>query len=222
MRGWLRPAAEADYLPTPLASAPPGSTKPPVLLIPGVYETWQIVLPLADLARQLGHPVHVVTALGNNVKTVAASAQLVSDYVEAHDLRDVTILAHSKGGLIGKYLMLRHDPGGRIQRMAAVSTPFSGSRYARFVPLPSIRAFSPRDATTVMLLANLEVNTRITSLYGVFDPHIPGGSELSGAVNLKLDVAGHFRILGSPLLHAELKRILTEPTALPTAPDTGL
>ncbi|MCU1406481.1 MAG: hypothetical protein JWQ43_2784, partial [Glaciihabitans sp.] len=41
-------------------------------------------------------------------------------------------------------------------------------------------------------------------------------------VNLKLDVAGHFRILGSPLLHAELKRILTEPTALPTAPDTGL
>ena len=201
--GWLSPAKVADY-----RDGLPG--RDPVLLIPGVYETWQIVRPLADLARAAGRPVHVITALGNNVFSVTESARIVAEYVEANDLRNVTILAHSKGGLIGKYLMLRHDPEGRIQQMAAVSTPFSGSRYARFVPVPSIRAFSPRDATTMMLLANLEINTRITSLYGVFDPHIPGGSELAGATNKKLDVAGHFRILASPLLHTELNSILNE------------
>jgi triacylglycerol lipase len=203
LRGWFSPAHAEDY-----REGTDGAG--PVVLLPGVWETWQIVKPLADLARAHGRPVHVVTALKNNVFTVADSARIVAEYLDEHDLRNVTILAHSKGGLIGKYLMLRHDPAGRIHRMAAVASPFSGSRYARFVPLPSIRAFSPRDATTVMLLANLEVNARITSLYGVFDPHIPGGSELSGATNTKLDVAGHFRILGSRPLAAELDAFLEE------------
>ena len=189
VRGALVRVDPARYL---LADA----MKPPIVVLPGIYETWQFLRPLADQLSEAGHPVHVVAGLGRNARTVAASAPIVADYLREHDLRDVTILAHSKGGLIGKYLMLRCDPEGRVARMVAIATPFSGSVYARLMLLPSLRAFSPRNATTLMLAASRGVNSRITSIYGSFDPHIPAGSELSGATNIRLDVAGHFRIIG--------------------------
>ncbi len=172
----------------------------PVLLLPGVYETWQFMRPIADRMHRRGHPVHVVTGLGRNRGSVDASAALVSDYLEEHDLRDVVIVAHSKGGLIGKFVMLRHDPQGRVASMVAVSTPFSGSRYARYLPIRSLRAFSPKDAITLMLAENEDVNARIVSVFGPFDPHIPGGSSLPGARNVLLDSSGHFRVLRSAQL----------------------
>jgi hypothetical protein len=167
----------------------------PVLLIPGIWETWRFLLAVARHLHDAGHPVHVLPALKRNGAPVAASAEIVRDYLARHDLRHVVVVAHSKGGLIGKYAMLLQDPEHRIDRMVAVATPFNGSIYAPYTVLPSLRAFSPKDATTVLLGKNLSVNARITSIYGEFDPHIPGGSNLPGATNMQLPVAGHFRIL---------------------------
>lgn len=180
----------------------------PVLLLPGVYETWQFMRPIAERMHDRGHPVHVVTGLGRNRHGVDAGAALVSAYLEEHDLRDVVIVAHSKGGLIGKFVMLRHDPEGRVATMVAVSTPFSGSAYARYIPIRSIRAFSPRDGITLMLAANEAVNAKIVSVFGLFDPHIPGGSRLPGARNVQLDSSGHFRVLQSPQLLGLIDEVL--------------
>jgi pimeloyl-ACP methyl ester carboxylesterase len=51
-----------------------------------------------------------------------------------------------------------------------------------------------------MLGEQLDVNSRITSIWGAFDPHIPGGSRLEGANNVVLRTSGHFRILRQPEL----------------------
>lgn len=168
----------------------------PVLLLPGVYERWQFMRPVADLLHALGHPVHVVTRLRWNTAPVVASAELVAAYLEEHYLREVIVVAHSKGGLIGKYTMTHLDPEERIDRMVAVATPFGGSVYARLFLLPAVRAFSPSNRTLRLLGEELRVNHRITSIWGEFDPHIPGGSSLEGATNVELPVSGHFRILG--------------------------
>lgn len=178
----------------------PSRTRQPVLLIPGVYERWQFLRPLADALAERGHPIHVLPGLGWNTRTVTASADVVRDYLQGRDLSDVLLVAHSKGGLIGKHAMLHQDPEGRIDRMIAVATPFAGSVYARLFLVPSIRAFSPRDRTLRMLAEQLEVNARITSIWGAFDPHIPGGSRLDGATNVLLGTSGHFRILRQPEL----------------------
>ena len=180
----------------------------PVLLIPGIWETWRFLLAVARHLHAAGHPVHVLPSLKRNGAPVAASAAIVRDYLAEQDLRHVVIVAHSKGGLIGKYAMLRQDPEHRIDRMVAVATPFNGSIYAPYTVLPSLRAFSPADATTVLLGKNLSVNARITSLYGEFDPHIPGGSNLPGATNQQLPVAGHFRILRLAVLAEPLDEAL--------------
>jgi triacylglycerol lipase len=198
----------------------PDLTGRPVLLIPGIYETWQFLRPVAELLRDRGHPVHVVTGLGWNTSTIRDSADLVAAYLEEQDLRDVVVVAHSKGGLIGKYTMLRKDPEGRIAAMIAIATPFAGSIYARYALTRSIRDFSPADTTLRMLGEQLDVNRRITSIIPSFDPHIPGGSRLDGAVNVPLRAAGHFRIFGTrELLDAVDRAVQSAPTGQPSRPD---
>lgn len=174
--------------------------KVPVILLPGIYEPWQFMHPVASHLHAAGHPVHAVTALGYNRGSVSAMAELVAQYLRERNLTDVVLVAHSKGGLIGKYVMTLPESAPRVRQLIAVNSPFSGSVYAMFALLPSLRAFSPRNRTLNALRANLAVNSRITSIYGTFDPHIPGGSELVGATNVQLDVMGHFRILGDKRL----------------------
>lgn len=190
---------------------PEGRAAAPVLLLPGVWETWRFLRPTVRRLHDAGHPVHVLDDLGRNSGTVAEAAQVVERHLLAHDLRGVVIVAHSKGGLIGAYAMAFADPDSRIDRMVAISTPFSGSRYARFLPLPSLHAFSPRDRTIRLLATQRWLAPRITSIWAAFDPHIPGGSALPGAVNVRLPVVGHFRILGTPELARALDAALQPP-----------
>lgn len=170
----------------------------PVVIIPGIWETWAFLRPLIERVHEAGHPVHVLSSLRRNGRPVEATAVDVAAYITAHDLSGVVVVAHSKGGLIGKYVMALLDDTQRIDRMVAVCSPFSGSRYALWMVLPSLRAFSPRNATTVLLARNEAVNRRIVSIFGEFDPHIPEGSRLPGAENVCLAAGGHFRILSHP------------------------
>jgi hypothetical protein len=59
-----------------------------------------------------------------------------------------------------------------------------------------LRWFRAVDPVVAALIRDVETNRRITSIYGVFDTMIPGGSELPGATNVRLPVGGHFAILG--------------------------
>lgn len=170
----------------------------PVLLLPGVYEPWTFLRPLADVLHAAGHAVHVLPGLGYNHRPIPETARAVGAYLTEHDLRDVVVVAHSKGGLVGKRVMLSEDPDGRVRAMVTVNTPFAGSVYARLVPVRAVRAFVPTDATLVALAAERTVDARITSVGSVFDPHVPAGSVLDGAVNLTLPTPGHFRVLTDP------------------------
>lgn len=179
--------------------APREPRPPAVVLLPGVYESWTFLRPAARALWTHGHPVHVLPTLGHNRGPVPAAAELLGRYLRDAGLDGVVLVAHSKGGLIGKLAMMRHDPEGRIRGLVAVATPFAGSVYARWVPLPAVRAFAPSDATLGLLAAERAVNARIVSVYPRFDPHIPGGSALDGAAaNVELATPGHFRVLADP------------------------
>ena len=188
-----------------------GGTRRPVLLLPGVYETWHFLEAVGEHLGALGHPVHVVPTFGRNLRPIAEMAALAGDYLEANDLTDIAIVAHSKGGLIGKTLMLGTSHGSRIASMVAITTPFAGSDYAHLVPIRTLREFVPTHDTIVSLASNAEVNARITSIYSSWDPIIPNGSVLEGAVNIELPVTGHFRILNRPDLLAAVERAVSTP-----------
>lgn len=206
LRSWILDYAYAGFRqvgafrdPTQSASLLTGE-RPPVLILPGIFETWQFMGPLIRHLHDRGHPVHVVSTLGRNRGTVGDAVRIVADYLDLQNLRGVTIVAHSKGGLIGKLLMM--SDRRRVSRMVAINCPFSGSSLARFTVIPSLRAFSPRDVTIRLLVEEDSVNERITSIFASFDPHIPSGSYLAGATNIRLPLEGHFRPLGDPRLLA--------------------
>jgi hypothetical protein len=180
-------------------------SKTPVLLLPGVYETWHFLEAVGRRMHDLGHPVHVVPGFGRNLRPIATMAQLAIEYLVERDLTDVTIVAHSKGGLIGKTVMISEDAGPRIRSMIAINSPFSGSDYAHLLPLRTLREFVPTHETIVALTRTDEVNHRITSLYSSWDPIIPNGSVLEGATNIELPTSGHFRILDRPDLLAVIE-----------------
>ena len=179
----------------------------PILVIPGVYESWKFLAPLIAELHAKGHPVHAVPALKMNVKPVPDSAAIVSAFLESEDLRNVTILAHSKGGLIGKHVMASSAGSARVKGMVAVATPFAGSIYAKYMLAPSLRIFSPRDANLRALAAEEDSNARIVSVFGAFDPHIPARSALGGAKNVELPTGGHFRILAKPQVLEEVEEL---------------
>ena len=177
----------------------------PVVLLPGVYETWRFLQPLATALHERGHPVHVIDLLRRNRRPVMEMAAHVSAYVRRQNLADLVLVAHSKGGLIGKQVMIG-PAGDRVRGMVAVATPFGGSRYARVMLSPSLRAFSPADPTILALARQRDANARITSIAARFDPHIPEGSILPGARNVVLDTGGHFRVLAHPDVLSEIER----------------
>ncbi|WP_125778341.1 esterase/lipase family protein [Antribacter gilvus] len=173
----------------------------PVVLLPGIYETWEFLSPVAAELARAGHPVHVVRGLGYNRRPVLEGADLTVAYLEETGLDGVVLVAHSKGGLIGKHVMLS-PVGERVAGMVAIATPFAGSRWARYLVGRALRSFEPNDPVLLALAGELLVNERITAVYPTFDPHIPETGHLVGATNIELPLSGHFRPLGDPVLVA--------------------
>ena len=177
---------------------PATGPKAPILLIPGVYESWRFMQPVAEHLFRAGHPVHVLDKLGYNTGAIPTMAEVVREYLEQLDLTEVIVVAHSKGGLIAKSALVEAETFRRVRRVIALNTPFAGSRYANLFLIRSVRMFVPNGQVIRALQANLVVNRIISSLYSVFDPHIPETSHLEGAENIVLPAIGHFRPISVP------------------------
>lgn len=178
----------------------------PIVLIPGIYENWRFMKPVADFLFENGHPIHVVSGLGYNTGDVETAALAVTAYIKERQLSECIIVAHSKGGLIGKLVMMGSE--ATVLGMVALNTPFVGSRYASFIPLKSLKMFRPQSSILSLLTKNTIINKRIVSVYGLFDPHIPKGSYLEGATNIQLSTRGHFKIMGNKHVHQAILKAI--------------
>jgi len=182
-------------VPPAFSTGDPG--KPTIVLIPGVYERWSFLRPIAERLNAAGYPISVVHGLGYNRRPIVETSERLAralSLVSANPAGRL-IVAHSKGGLVGKHMLVSSSEDLHLLGLVAVCTPFAGSRYARYTLTQTLRAFIPTHETIVSLGSNSTVNARIVSIFGGFDPHVPDGSVLVGATNVKLPVDGHFRIL---------------------------
>lgn len=181
----------------------------PVLVLPGVFESWRFVRPLIQSLHQQGHPAFVIEELGANRLPIAGGAALVLDTLRHKDLSDVTVVAHSKGGLVGKLAMLRDDEQ-RISAMVTICTPFAGSSRAQLLALAGTAEMLP-DAPLIRSLAEQhQVDHRITTVSVRYDQHVPEGTTLAGAHNLTLPISGHFRATAHPATIAVVAAALTD------------
>lgn len=171
--------------------------KKPVILIPGVFSKWQFLKVVADPLSLLGHPVYAIDHLGYNTKEIHQAAKLIWELIEEKNLKHVVVVAHSKGGLIGKHLLAFHNQEERIEKVIAIATPFGGSTLAGRMPHSAFKELAPESKSIKTLSEKKEVNHRIVSIFGVFDNHVWPESScyLEGAKNIQVDVHGHHKIL---------------------------
>src|SRR3989344_9273957 len=134
--------------------------KVPIIILPGLFNQWMFLKPIADIISVLGHPVYVVPKLGSNVMNVPASAKIVREIIEENNLKNVIILAHSKGGIISKYILVNDDPYKKIKGVISIATPFHGSPGAKFIPHRSIKELSPKSKIILDLKNHPEVNSK--------------------------------------------------------------
>jgi len=171
--------------------------RPTIILIPGVHGIWQMLKDIADRISLLGCSVYVAEKLGYNTKAVDFSAKLIRKLIEEKNLNNIIIVAHSKGGLIAKYLLAFENQDKRIKKVIAIATPFHGSQLAEFVPAKEYEELRPESPMIKKLNSQRAVNKKIISIFGTFDNHVwPTEScRLSGAKNIQVDIFGHHKIL---------------------------
>ncbi len=150
-----------------------------------------------DLISLKGYPVYIVPSLGHNFTDIAKSARLVGEVIDKNNLTNIIIVGHSKGGLIGKYLLLDEKYDNAIKVIIAIATPFAGGKLAKLVPHKSYRELSPNSKLLKKLQENNSANSKIVSIFPQFDPLIwsKESSYLEGAKNIELDKKGHDAII---------------------------
>lgn len=171
--------------------------KVPVVIIPGILGKWSFMKRIADTISHLGHPVYVVPNLGYNLYSVPDSSKIVYDVIKQENLSNVILVAHSKGGLIGKHVLIHHNSNNAILGMVSVATPYSGSAMAKLVPYDPIRELLKDSATIKDLESHEQVNSKIVSIRPRYDNHVwaEEGSHLKGAKNIDVEVHGHHKVV---------------------------
>jgi pimeloyl-ACP methyl ester carboxylesterase len=171
--------------------------KSPVILIPGVYSKWQFLKAIADPISLKGHPVYAVEHLGYNTRAIDHSAKLIRELIDEKNLRNVIIIAHSKGGLIAKHLLAYDNQDGRVVKVITIATPFLGSHAVKFLPGKTFKELHPESEMIKKLHSQSDVNHKIVSIFGEFDNHVwpTGNCRLDGAKNIQVNVYGHHKIL---------------------------
>lgn len=106
---------------------------------------------IEDRISLSGHPTYIVPKLGHNFASIPKAARVVHkavlevvpkyrhivphiqykarrvrEIIDKHNAENVVLVAHSKGGLIGKYVLIHFNQDKKIKGMVAIATPFSG------------------------------------------------------------------------------------------------
>lgn len=194
---------------TPPASLADGSGAP-VVLVPGIYEPWRYLLPLARVLHAAGHPVVFVPALGYNRGGLAEATRLAASAIVEAGVTGGVVVGHSKGGLIGKRLLASDDVGWRLAGLVALCTPWEGIRWRfRGLRRTPLGLFAPEGQELAALASERGVNGRITALQPVWDQFIGEPVAPVGARAVRLDVSGHLR----PLVEPRVQRVVVDEVA---------
>lgn len=188
----------------------------PVVVLPGILENARYLRGLIGFLGSAGHRVIVIESLGHNLATLAVSVERAMHEITEAGVREAVIVAHSKGGLIGKAMLLDPRSVGLLRGMVAIATPFSGSLlWPRLQRSAAIRRsplglFEPEGRELIELGRRDAVNGRIVSLAPAHDQVVSAGSHLAGATNVTLSASGHFRAVRDPATWQVVHRYVHE------------
>lgn len=181
-----------------------------LVLIPGIGEQWGMFKPMMDFLNSKGYIVHVIPELGYNMQSVPVAAQMVADTIDKQKIKNTILVSHSKGSLIGKYLMAHNDLI-YIRGMVVLAGVFKGTPWVKISPLPAHREMHPASKIINQLGNKMEINKKIISIFPEWDHYLSStkSSYLEGALaNVELKMRGHVRIVYTKQVWEEILRAI--------------
>ena len=181
-----------------------------VILIPGVYSKWHFLKKIGDSLSREGYSVHIVEKIKYNRRAIHEEAAKLHVYIEENHLTNIVLITHSKGGLIGKHYLVHHNKDGKVVKLVAIATPFSGTNIGKIVKTQTVKELLPESESILSLNKVTDVNYMITSIFPESDNHVwhDDQSYLENAENIVLKLKGHHKILDSKELVRVIKQKL--------------
>jgi triacylglycerol esterase/lipase EstA (alpha/beta hydrolase family) len=187
-----------------MADPPPARADRPVLLLHGLMCNAGVWHPLKRhlAARGIG-PLYALSygpPLASIESFAEQAAAKIDAILAATGGRQVTIVAHSMGGLVAR-AYLRGWGGAKVCRVITIGTPHRGSVLAHVFPGRSLAQMRPRSAWLVELRASAAASPPpIVSLWSWHDSMVAPqtSSVLEHAENVALIGIAHNALLSDP------------------------
>ncbi|WRS31131.1 hypothetical protein U6G28_05470 [Actinomycetaceae bacterium MB13-C1-2] len=171
---------------------------PVVILLPGAWERWEVLKTWATALIEVGFDTRLLPEFDMQVGTLQELGDRLSSYLDSNDLQDVLIVAHSKGGLVAKTVLVGNQ-GRRVRRIISCGTPYEGAPIAHLSPARlNMRSLVPWNKEIQDLAKNSAVNSKIVAIRAAWDQNVPSRLELPGARVVTVPVVGHNRLLTAP------------------------
>jgi len=179
-----------------------------IVLIQGLHERWIPLKKIADVINQKGYRIHIINELETNTKPVSVCCQLVSEYIIKRDLKEVILVTHSKGGIIGMELLKDPKINQRVKKLISIACPFQGSIFSFFFPYT--HELMPSSELIKSLHRGVDIKKVINLFPGIDNHVIPNKNlKLDNCINIQLDIFGHTRILEHGFTIQEIQKLLT-------------
>jgi len=215
----------------------------PVLLLPGFMATRRGLSVLERRLRRDGYGVFSLKLGGLmdtlNTRSIEESALLVREKVERlyarYDLGPLTIVGHSKGGLIGRYYIKRMGGHDRCAALVTLGTPHHGTPMAYLGAMltglfaPSIWQLMPMSPFIRRLKeGSFPEGIRLVSIYSKDDGVVPFPSPVfepgdrSDIVNIEVPGVAHRAFLTRKKVYDALRDqlALVYPDVAESEPET--
>lgn len=170
-----------------------------MVLLPGVWEPWPVLLTWARVLSAQKWSVSFVPALDLMLGEVDELAATLQSAIESRfGRRAVVVAAHSKGGLVAKTAILRKSTSTNLAGVVACGTPFFGAPIVRFTPtVIGLRDLAPETVEHAELGYDWESNRKTALIEAAFDQNVPRINRMPGAFRATVPVRGHNALLES-------------------------
>ena len=168
--------------------------KQDVILIHGFRENWIFLEKIGNFLCNKGCKIHVPKRLKINTASIVTNANILEGFISENNLENITLISHSKGGLIAKYFLGHSKASSKVDKVISIATPYGGTYFSFLIGNIEL---SPISKTIKYINKNRSSCKKIINIYPSFDNHVIPNRNLllEGAKNIKIEVVGHTKIL---------------------------
>lgn len=186
------------FIKLPLADSKESQNNKIVILLSGYGEPWTYMSNVKKHLLSLNLSVFEIPGFARNFKTISDQAVIVENFLKENKFENITLVTHSKGGLVAKYLLQYSKQSKNIKKVINIASPYGGVIWGHF-KLMNLHELKPKSAI-LNALNNKKGCEKIINIYPKIDNVVikKDALKLSGCLKeIELNVVGHANILFS-------------------------